>query len=98
MKVPSSQYGLLATLVASATAFPSQLMEEAARNPETVKRAMEILSVRGASPSSADAATAIFEPTPIFDAKTQFVDVGPGSGHEWKAPTSSDIRGPCPGL
>lgn len=39
-------------------------------------------------------------PTPnlTFDPKKQLVDVSPGSGHEWAAPTSKQVRGPCPGL
>lgn len=34
----------------------------------------------------------------MFDAESQFVDVGPGSGHEWQAPGPNDLRGECPGL
>jgi hypothetical protein len=34
----------------------------------------------------------------VFDPIDQFVDVGPGSGHEFMAPSSTDKRGPCPGL
>lgn len=34
----------------------------------------------------------------MFDAESQFVDVGPGSGHEWQAPGPDDLRGECPGL
>ena len=37
-------------------------------------------------------------PCTTFSAEDQFVDVGPGSGHEWAAPTSKDLRGQCPGL
>lgn len=33
-----------------------------------------------------------------FDAAEQYVNVGLNSGHEWKAPETSDLRGPCPGL
>jgi hypothetical protein len=33
-----------------------------------------------------------------FNAQEQYVDVTPGSGHEFVAPSSTDIRGQCPGL
>ncbi|KAL2067474.1 hypothetical protein VTL71DRAFT_1899 [Oculimacula yallundae] len=33
-----------------------------------------------------------------FNAEEQFVDVRPGSGHEFKAPVKGDLRGQCPGL
>lgn len=39
-----------------------------------------------------------FIPTTVFNAADQFVDVGPGSGHEFVAPGPNDKRGPCPGL
>ena len=39
-------------------------------------------------------------PTPclIFDEQEQFVNVAPGSSHQYVAPGPGDIRGPCPGL
>jgi hypothetical protein len=37
-------------------------------------------------------------PCGMFDPKKQFVDVRPGSGHEYRAPGKDDKRGPCPGL
>lgn len=33
-----------------------------------------------------------------FDAEAQYVDVSPGSGHEFQAPGDTDLRGECPGL
>ncbi|KAH7330403.1 Chloroperoxidase [Rhexocercosporidium sp. MPI-PUGE-AT-0058] len=33
-----------------------------------------------------------------FNAAEQFVDVRPGSGHEFKSPATGDLRGQCPGL
>ena len=33
-----------------------------------------------------------------FDAKEQYVDVTQGSGNEFVAPKTGDIRGQCPGL
>lgn len=37
-------------------------------------------------------------PCSVFNAKEQFVDVSARTGHQFKAPTASDRRGPCPGL
>ena len=37
-------------------------------------------------------------PSLIFDPDDQFVDVRPGTEHQFIAPTSADERGPCPGL
>jgi hypothetical protein len=34
----------------------------------------------------------------VFDPTDQFVNVQPGTTHEYIAPTSTDLRGPCPGL
>ncbi|KAH6712757.1 Chloroperoxidase [Leptodontidium sp. MPI-SDFR-AT-0119] len=34
----------------------------------------------------------------VFNAQDQFVDVRPGSGHEFQAPGANDKRGQCPGL
>lgn len=33
-----------------------------------------------------------------FNATEQYVDVSPGSGHEFQSPGSTDLRGQCPGL
>jgi len=85
---------LLGALVPLAAAFPSWVFEEAANDPQIAARADEILKRQ----EGAGAATALFEPVPIFDAEKQFVDVSEGSGHEYQAPGPDDIRGPCPGL
>ncbi|KAJ5054164.1 uncharacterized protein L3040_000446 [Drepanopeziza brunnea f. sp. 'multigermtubi'] len=37
-------------------------------------------------------------PCPTFDAADQFVDVRPGTPHQFVPPTASDRRGPCSGL
>jgi hypothetical protein len=34
----------------------------------------------------------------VFDSTEQFVDVRPGSAHQYVAPGPNDKRGPCPGL
>ncbi|USW52946.1 Putative chloroperoxidase [Septoria linicola] len=88
-------------LAASATAFPTMMLEEAVkRDPTIVNKAIEFLEANDFSKRQAGAgsASAIFEPIPKFDAAKQLINVGPGSGHEWTAPRASDNRGPCPGL
>lgn len=42
--------------------------------------------------------TGVIPPLNGFNAEDQFVDVTKGSGHAFKAPRESDIRGQCPGL
>ncbi|KAF1930036.1 uncharacterized protein M421DRAFT_59563 [Didymella exigua CBS 183.55] len=37
-------------------------------------------------------------PALTFNARDQLVNVGSGSGHEFRSPRSGDIRGQCPGL
>lgn len=32
-------------------------------------------------------------PATVFDAEEQYVDVRPGSGHEFKSPVAGDLRG-----
>ena len=87
--------GLLATTV---SAFPTAMLEEAMKSPEMAARAAQIASTRDKRQVTADPASTLFEPIPIFNAAAQYVDVGPGSGHEWQAPGPNDLRGPCPGL
>lgn len=84
---------LLAVFSTTSHAFPSALLDAAARDPTLLKRAEEIYKRQ-----SADEATALFEPVPIFDAGAQYVNVSKGSGHEYVAPGPNDLRGPCPGL
>ncbi|KAF2213276.1 hypothetical protein CERZMDRAFT_39839 [Cercospora zeae-maydis SCOH1-5] len=87
-------------LAVGASAFPARIMEEAVkRDPTIVAKALEFLDVENLKrQEGADGATAIFEPIPKFNAGAQFIDVGPGSGHEFQAPGPNDQRGPCPGL
>jgi len=89
---------LLGLLASTAYAFPANMMEEAMKSPEMMARAAEIASANDKRQVKADGATALFEPIPIFNEKAQFIDVGPGSGHEFQAPGPNDLRGPCPGL
>ncbi len=37
-------------------------------------------------------------PSLAFDPEDQFVNVAPGSANQYVPPTSTDKRGPCPGL
>ncbi|CAK1360744.1 unnamed protein product [Cercospora beticola] len=87
-------------LAVGASAFPAKIMEEAIkRDPELVAKALEAVDVDMLKrQAGAGGATALFEPVPKFNAATQFINVGPGSGHEWQAPGPNDQRGPCPGL
>lgn len=90
MKPSSASVLLLAPLVA---AFPAWVAD-AASDPLIAARAEDLLKRQ----KGADSATALFEAAPVFHAEAQYIDVGPGSGHEWKAPGPGDLRGPCPGL
>jgi hypothetical protein len=89
---------LLATLVPLASAFPAAMLEAAAGDPAILARAAEISKTLKGRQSGADAATALFEPVPLFNAKAQYINVTKGSGHEYVAPGPNDLRGPCPGL
>jgi hypothetical protein len=84
----------VASLLPLTNAFPSAILEAAAKDPTLLARA-EQLAKRQAG---AGAATSLFEPVPIFDAKAQYINVTKGSGHEYVAPGPNDLRGPCPGL
>ena len=87
---------VLGALVPFTYAFPARLLEELQQDPELLAaRTEEILGKRQ---TGADAATGIFEAIPTFDARRQLINVGPGSGHEWRAPGPNDLRGVCPGL
>jgi hypothetical protein len=93
----SSSSTLLAILAAPlASAFPAHVFEAVNSNPELAARANEIM----ARQTGANAAQAIFEPVPIFDAQAQRIDISAASGHEFRAPDFSkgDLRGPCPGV
>lgn len=85
---------VLALLAPLAAAYPSWVYEEAAKDPEIAARAESIIKRQ----EGADAASAVFEPVPVFNAEAQYIDVSEGSGHEWQAPGPNDLRGPCPGL
>lgn len=79
-------------------AFPRMMYEAAAKDPSIVARAAEIEEQLKARQAGADAASALFEPINTFNEKAQYVDVSPGSGHEYVPPGAGDLRGPCPGL
>jgi len=94
----SSSYALLGALAPFASAFPAAMFETARRDPSLLARGQEFTKLLEARQTGADSATAIFEPLNTFNAATQFVNVSAGSGHEYVAPSSTDLRGPCPGL
>ncbi|KAL1795540.1 hypothetical protein ACET3X_005764 [Alternaria dauci] len=78
------------------------ILDAAGHDPELLKRAEEaarLVELEGRQAGAgAGAATAIFEPIPIFNAKAQYINVTASSGHEYVAPGPNDLRGPCPGL
>lgn len=96
--MPITSKLIVGLLAATASAFPASVMEDVFSSPELTARFNDMAAAIEKRQASADAASAVFEPVPTFDEKAQFVDVGPGSGHEWKAPGPKDLRGPCPGL
>lgn len=98
MKLTSNLLSL-GLLAAPASAFPADIMERAIEHPELLERFTNAMaSVSKRDLITADGATAVYEAIPVFNAKAQYIDVGPGSGHEWQAPGPNDLRGPCPGL
>lgn len=96
MKTSTLIYGITST-IPLISAFPTRILDQLQQqDPQLLAdRTREFLAKRQAG---ADSATAVFEAVPVFDAESQFVDVGPGSGHEWQAPGPNDLRGECPGL
>jgi hypothetical protein len=88
----------LVALAPLANAFPAAILEAAAADPAILARATEIAEQLKGRQAGADAASALFEPVPIFNEKAQFINVTKGSGHEYVAPGPNDLRGPCPGL
>jgi hypothetical protein len=89
---------IIGALAHHASAFPAAMMAAANQDPKIMSRTKEITKMIEARQAGAGAASAIFEPVPIFNAKAQYVDVSEGSGHEFVPPSGDDLRGPCPGL
>jgi hypothetical protein len=79
-------------------AWPTAILDAAGHDPDLLKRAEEAVKLMKGRQAGASAATALFEPVPIFNAKAQYINVTAGSGHEYVAPGPNDLRGPCPGL
>jgi hypothetical protein len=94
----SSLQILLTSLATLGDAFPAMMLEAAAKDPAILTRAEKYAKILAERQAGADAATGVFEPIPIFDAKAQYVNVSKGSGHEYVPPGANDLRGPCPGL
>lgn len=82
----------LSVLAPLAAAFPAGMLEQVRSDPELAARAEDILKRQ----AGADAATALFEPVPTFNASAQLIDVT--GKYKWVAPGPNDLRGPCPGL
>jgi hypothetical protein len=91
----SRSHAVIGALAPLAAAFPA-FVKEAAKDPAMMARAAQILE--GRDVITAGSAQVLFEPIPTFNAKAQYVDISPGSGHEYVAPGPNDNRGPCPGL
>jgi len=89
---------LLAAAAPLANAWPTAILDAAGHDPELLKHAAEAVRLMKGRQEGASAATAVFEPIPIFNAEAQYVNVSAGSGHEYVAPGPNDLRGPCPGL
>lgn len=98
MKYSSGVLSAAAAVLPMVQAFPAAMLEKIQYDPEIAARAIQINKQLHGRQAGADAATAIFEPAPYFNAQEQYIDVSPGSGHEYVAPGPSDLRGPCPGL
>lgn len=94
----SSRVSASAAVLPLAYAFPAQMYDAIVNDPEIAARTIEIANSLRGRQTGADAATALFEPVPQFNAAEQYIDVSPGSGHEYVAPGKDDLRGPCPGL
>lgn len=98
MKFSSRVVSASAVIVPLANAFPAKIYDAIANDPQIAARTIEIAKSLQGRQAGADAATALFEPAPYFKADEQYIDVSPGSGHEYVAPGPDDLRGPCPGL
>jgi hypothetical protein len=94
----SSIYLLLSVAAPFANAWPTAILDAAGHDPALLERATEAVEQASKRQAGAGAATAIFEPIPIFDAKAQYINTTAGSGHEYVPPGPNDLRGPCPGL
>jgi hypothetical protein len=82
----------LLTLASLATAWPNVMEMDRAlsKREEPPSRNPAFKSERPNTGASGPALT--------FNAADQLVNVGSGSGHEFRSPRSGDIRGQCPGL
>ena len=81
----------LAGLTSSALALPGMAAEYAAKLQERQ-------SLPSNLPLSSEEGNSGPIPSVNFNAADQFVDVRPGTTHQFIAPGSGDRRGPCPGL
>lgn len=79
-------------LASYAVAFPGMVMEQIAAQVQARQ------SLPSNLPLSSEEGNSGPIPSLLFDPTDQFVDVRPGTKHQFIAPTSTDERGPCPGL
>ncbi|KAK4496985.1 hypothetical protein PRZ48_011434 [Zasmidium cellare] len=98
MKFSSRVISASAAVLPLANAFPAKLYDSIANDPQIAARTIALAKTLQGRQTGADAATALFEPVPQFNAAEQYIDVSEGSGHEYVAPGPDDLRGPCPGL
>ncbi|KAF2170623.1 hypothetical protein M409DRAFT_64293 [Zasmidium cellare ATCC 36951] len=98
MKFSSRVVSASAAVLPLVNAFPAKLYDVIANDPQIAARTIELAKTLQGRQTGADAATALFEPVPQFNAADQYIDVSEGSGHEYVAPGPDDLRGPCPGL
>lgn len=94
----------LAALLPVAAAFPAAmqmdtLLKRSNSVEELVKTGKSLDQLTKRVGSTGRLNTGGGHPFPTFNAEEQYVDVSPGSGHEFQAPVCPrDHRGQCPGL
>ena len=89
---------LLATALPLTAAWP-MVMEHVASEPtRTLQRRTTYPDVPPPKFTTNRDNCGFHGPCTTFDEEDQFVDVGPGSGHEFQSAGPSDLRGQCPGM
>lgn len=76
----------------------ASLASQALAMPGMAAKVKERQSLPSNLPLSSEEGNSGPIPSLLFNAVDQFVDVRPGTTHQFIAPTSTDERGPCPGL
>lgn len=78
--------------------YIASLVSQTVAMPGMAAKVNERQSLPSSLPLSSQEGNSGPIPSLLFNAADQFVDVRPGTTHQFIAPTSSDERGPCPGL